>query len=244
MRLTPPLIPPAFLRFLRLLFVLATLGSAAWLAWQAFDRWLPPQHNPFKPLDLTLEPGWATGTKLDALANDLPACFAALDRAGVEYTQINRENDQPECALTDALTLDQSLTPYSSTLSMSCPLAASLHMWERHVVIPAAKSILGERIERIETYGSWSCRRVNSAATGRWSQHASGDAVDISGVTLEGGRRIMVLDTFNAETPEGEFLRTIRDGACGFFSVTLSPDYNALHADHLHFDMGLFTICS
>jgi hypothetical protein len=244
MRPTPPVVPPAFLRLLRLIFTLAVLVSAGWLAWYAVDRWLPPQHNPFKPLDLTLEPGWATGTKLDALAQDLPACFAALDRAGVAYTRIDRENDQPECALTDALTLDQSLTPYSSTLSMSCPLAASLYMWERHIVIPAAEEILDTGVERIETYGSWSCRRVNSAATGRWSEHASGDAVDIAGVTLDGGRRIMVLDAFTTDTPEGEFLRTIRDGACGIFSVTLSPDYNALHADHLHLDMGLFTICS
>ncbi|MDP1909506.1 MAG: extensin family protein, partial [Hyphomicrobium sp.] len=30
----------------------------------------------------------------------------------------------------------------------------------------------------------------------------------------------------------------VRDGACRLFSTTLSPDYNAAHADHLHFDQA------
>ena len=36
----------------------------------------------------------------------------------------------------------------------------------------------------------------------------------------------------------GAFLREVRDGACRLFPTTLSPDYNAAHADHLHLDMA------
>jgi len=79
-----------------------------------------------------------------------------LDAAGVGYTRVDRDGPQPECGLHDALTLDRSLMPYSGTLSMSCRLAASLHMWERHVVMPAAERILGQSVTRIETMGAYS----------------------------------------------------------------------------------------
>ena len=63
-------------------------------------------------------------------------------------------------------------------------------------------------------------------------------------VTLEDGSRVMIEDDFAATDPRGEFLRRVRDRACGLFSTTLSPDYNALHHNHLHLDMGAFSICS
>ncbi len=220
-----------------------TILIALW-GWWVFNWLTPPQHNPFKPLDLVAKPGLATGYKLDRLASHPEQCFALLDAAGVKYTQLDRDGAQPECGLRNALTLDQSLMPYSSTLSMSCRLAASLHVWERHVVLPAAERELGQTVERIETMGSYSCRRVNNASEGRWSQHATGDAVDISGFRLADGTKIMVKDEFGKDTSKGRFLKEVRDKGCALFSTTLSPDYNKLHADHLHFDMGFASICS
>lgn len=212
--------------------------------WWVFNLLTPPQDNPFKPLDLTLKPGLVTGFKLDSLKHDKPACFALLDEASVGYTRLDRPSENPECGIVDGLTLNQSLTPYSDTLTMSCRLAASLYMWERHVVIPAAEELLGQGVKRVETMGSYSCRRVNGASTGRWSEHAHGEAIDIAGFTLEDGSRVMVEDDFTANDKRGEFLRRVRDEACGLFSTTLSPDYNALHHNHLHLDMGFFAICS
>jgi len=218
--------------------------SLAWLGGITFYWLAPPQHNPLKPIELSTPPGVFTGFKLDRLAQNPQGCFAALDKIGVAYTRVEREGPQPGCHLRNALTLDQSLTPYSATLSMSCPLAAALYVWERHVVIPSAEKHLGSKVTRIETMGAYSCRRVNSAKTGSWSEHATGDAVDISGFSLADGRTILVKDSFGKATSEGRFLAEVRDRACNLFSATLSPDYNALHANHLHLDMGLYTICS
>jgi hypothetical protein len=226
--------------------ILMSIVSAAMLvaAWMLIDLLTPPQHNPFKPLDLRREPGIVTGFKLDGLTHDKPACFALLDQAGVKYTRFTKVSHQPECGIDNGLVLDQSLTPYSGTLTVSCRLAATLHVWERHVVIPAAREILGQDVARIETLGSYSCRRVNSASTGRWSEHARGEAVDIAGFTLADGTKVMVAEKFRDPGLHGQFLHRVRDRACGLFSATLSPDYNALHHDHLHFDMGFFGVCS
>lgn len=214
------------------------------LGWQIFNFFTPPQHNPFKPLDLTIKAGVATGYKLKSLGANKPACFALLDQAGVTYTRLDKTSDNPECGIADGLMLDKSLTSYSGTITTSCRLAASLHMWERHVVMPAAQELLGQDVKRIETMGTYQCRRVNNAKTGRWSEHANGEAIDIGGFTLDDGTRVMVEGQFNAQTREGEFLRRVRDKACELFSTTLSPDYNALHYNHLHLDMGPYTICS
>ena len=59
----------------------------------------------------------------------------------------------------------------------------------------------------------------------------------MAGFVLENGERItLVRDWDDAE--KGAFLRDVRDGACDLFSTVLSPDYNAAHADHFHFDQA------
>ena len=204
-------------------------------------RALPARHNPFAPIDLTARPGVATPVQLARLKSDREACFTALDRAGVLYTPLEDELRGEKCGLFDALTLDRTLTPYSATLQMTCAQTAAAYMWERHVVRPAAVEILDAPVARIETYGSFSCRNI--AGSRRLSQHALGNALDVSGFRLEDGRVIDVEAHWNAGGKEEKFLRKVHDGACRLFSVTLGPDYNAAHADHFHMDMGQGMIC-
>jgi hypothetical protein len=229
------------LRFIAFLLVTAIAG---WGAWLAYNRFTPPQDNPFKPLDLLLPPGLATAMKLDRLADDGAFCRQLLEAADVEYGESVRPVTNPACSLEGALRLQQSLTPYTGRLDMTCPLTAALHVWERHVARPAAEELLGSPLARIETFGSYSCRPVRGGRPGRWSEHATGNAIDIAAFVLEDGRRITVADHFGAEDAAGEFLERVREGGCRLFATTLGPDYNALHRDHFHFDMGRYSICS
>ena len=91
---------------------------------------------------------------------------------------------------------------------------------------------------QIEHLGSYSCRRLYGRGEGPWSQHATGNAIDIAGFVLADGRRISVLHDWSGSDGEAQFLHRARDGACGAFATVLSPDYNAAHRDHLHLDMG------
>jgi hypothetical protein len=68
------------------------------------------------------------------------------------YTPVDRKEKGHNCELHGALPLDQSLTPYSCTLTVSWAMTASLYVRERHVVIPAAERILTSKIVRIETF--------------------------------------------------------------------------------------------
>ena len=71
-----------------------------------------------------------------------------------------------------------------------------------------------------------------SAPSGHPSLSASGS-----------GKLVSLKQQWQGSQPEAEFLKKVRDGACDYFNVVLSPDYNADHHDHLHVDMGWYRTC-
>lgn len=134
--------------------------------------------------------------------------------------------------------------PVANLGAMNCWLAATFTAWIRNGVMPAARLYLGTELSRVETFGTYSCRNVNGAAAGRLSEHASANAVDVSGFMLADGRRLTVKRDWNSSDPAvRSFLVAIRTSACRRFKTVLSPDYNSLHADHFHLDMGRGPFC-
>jgi hypothetical protein len=75
------------------------------------------------------------------------------------------------------------------------------------------------------------------------SQHATANAIDISGFTLDGGRQISILRDWTSKGPEAAFLKEVHHRACRYFRVALGPEYNAAHKNHFHFDRGAFSRC-
>lgn len=193
-----------------------------------------PEHNPTAPLDLRDPIGMATATKLVALRDDVPECRATLQRSGVAFAALPATGEGP-CARPDRTRLsDYPLAP--SSPPVTCPVAAALEVWRTKSVEPAAREIFGTGLARIEHLGAFSCRRMYSDPSAAWSQHATANAIDVSAFVLEDGRRINILRDWDGDEAEARFLREVRDGACGVFATVLSPDYNAAHADHFHFD--------
>jgi hypothetical protein len=213
------------------LFAIAALFLAArgWLAEH-------PQHDPWAPLDLGDPPGWATQRKLAALRSDPAECRAVLERSGVAFTALPAAGEGV-CRREDRTVLDE--TPLApSAPASTCAVAAATVLWLRQSVQPAAEELLGSPVARVEHFGAFSCRRLYGRDEGPWSEHATGNALDVAGFVLEDGRRIRVAGDWTGEGDEAAFLRRARDEACGVFGTVLSPDYNAAHADHLHFDQA------
>ena len=219
----------------RVITVFVLLGLAlAGRVWLAEH----PQHNPWAPLDLRDPPGWATDSKLTGLKDDPEVCRAALERSGVAFTDLPAaEAGEPACARPDRISLDT--FPYAGRNPPStCAVAAGVEYWRRHSVAPAAEEIFGSPLARIEHFGSYSCRRLYGRDSGAWSEHATGNAIDIAAFVLEDGTRVSVLGDWDGEGDKAQFLRRVRDGACNAFGTVLSPDYNEAHADHFHFDQA------
>lgn len=225
-----------------LFFLLAAAIAFALYSWAKRH----PQDVPWTRLDLGQPIGLFTGRKLAALADDAPLCRVLLDEAGVRYTQLPTIRAQDgACGYADGVRFTAggarriSLAP--GEVGMACPVAAALSTWEWQVVQPAALRHFGVPVARIDHFGSYSCRRLYGRREGGWSEHATADAIDIAGFRLADGSRITIVGDWNDTDDDGAkaaFLRDVRDGACDLFATTLSPDYNAAHADHLHLDQA------
>ena len=219
---------------LLVLFLLAALIGYALLRGR-------PQDLPWTPLDLSAPTGLFTGRKLTALTEDFPQCRAVLAAAGVRHTALPARTDG-QCGYADGVRFAsggaRTIAYTPAGLGIACPVAAALAKWEWDVVQPAAQRLFASPVVAIDHFGSYSCRRIYGRDAGTWSEHSTADAVDIAGFRLADGTRITVARDWAGTGPKATFLRSVRNGACDLFATTLSPDYNAAHADHLHLDQA------
>jgi hypothetical protein len=169
---------------------------------------------------------------------DARICLSSLKAASVRFQSLPNQDSGGGCRTIDTVKLLDFGTDATNLGAMTCPLAANFSAWARYAVRPAAKQYLGSELIRIETMGTYSCRNIGGGRSGKLSEHARANAVDVSAFILRDGRRISVLGGWNGSQSERDFLRRIRASACKRFGTVLSPDYNAAHANHLHFDMA------
>ena len=204
-----------------------------------------PAWQPWTPLDLDGPMNAVARWKVRAMLVDGGLCRRALrgSRAGVAF--LDDAVDGPHCHIRNRVSLSSVSTAGMAPVQTRCEIAARLYLWEREVVQPAARRHFGVGVRRIEHFSSYSCRKMRTSrgGSGRWSQHATANALDIAGFVLSDGRRVSLLRDWDGDGAKAAFLRAVRDGLCHWFNVTLSPDYNRLHADHFHVDMGPFLSC-
>ena len=175
----------------------------------------------------------------DAFKSDTARqCLSSLKANDVQYTPLPNQSFGGGCQTIDTVKLMRFSIEASNLGAMTCPLAASFTAWAKHAVRPAARQYLKSDVVRIETFGTYNCRKINGARSGKLSQHAFGNAVDVAAFILKDGRRISVLKGWNGTKDERAFLRRLHESACKRFGTVLGPDYNSAHANHFHFDMG------
>ncbi|MBK5263612.1 MAG: extensin family protein [Alphaproteobacteria bacterium] len=165
-------------------------------------------------------------------------CLADLRSTGVHFSPLPDQYFGGGCQAINSVKLLDIGTPVTNLGAMTCPLASKFAGWARYGAQPAARLILGSELVRIETYGTYACRNINGNISGNLSEHAHSNAVDVAAFVLADGRRISVRDGWQGDDRARQFLRVIHDSACKRFRTVLSPDYNAAHRDHFHFDMG------
>ncbi len=170
--------------------------------------------------------------------NDARMCLSELKSQSVKFSALPNQSFGGGCRTIDTIKLMDFGTPTTNLGAMTCPLASNFAAWARHAVSPAARQYLGSDVVRIETMGTYSCRNVNGGRSGKLSQHAFGNAIDISAFVLKDGRRVSVLNGWRGDRDEQQFLRRLHQSACKRFGTVLGPDYNNAHANHFHFDMA------
>lgn len=169
---------------------------------------------------------------------DTRICLGDLKAAAIRFQSLPNQDSGGGCHTIDTIKLLDFGTDATNLGAMTCPLAASFSAWARYAARPAAKLYLGSDLVRIETMGTYSCRNIGGGRSGRLSEHAHANAVDVSAFVLRDGRRVSVLDGWSGPQAERNFLRRLHASACKRFGTVLGPNYNAAHANHLHFDMA------
>jgi hypothetical protein len=237
-------VSPQARRFAGAVGLVADLTLAAVALMMAIVAWAPPQDLPWTPLSLDAPIGLATHWKFERAAAHLDQCRQILQQAGVAF-QVEPDRRMGACDPLDTLRLtDGALTPLQPAGPlMSCPLALGYAFWTRHSLQPAAQAMFGESVVGIEHVGTFACRNIYNEVDGRRSEHAFANALDVTGFRLASGRRVTVGGDFRGVTPGGAFLHAARTGACAWFHVVLSPDYNRQHASHFHVDQGRNEVC-
>lgn len=234
----------ALIRGLAAFFVASALTFGGYLAVVHPDTPLPREWNPTQPLRISDPVTPLTGWKLNRAVASTDQCLAAL-QGYAALQPLQPLNDSAQCFIRDRVDLravgDARLAPVETR----CAIALRMAMWERHSLQPAASEFLGSSVSSIAHFGSYSCRalRTTSGPSSRMSTHATADAIDIAGFGLANGTRVRLLADWEPTGPKADFLREVRDGACKWFSLTLSPDYNRLHADHFHLQSRGWGLC-
>lgn len=215
--------------------LVASIAIAAWNYERLLDR--------YAPFEFDQPPNFLTPLHFHLMRANPERCFAALERGNIAHTRTAPYESRDGCGYSNAVLLQRSAVSYGGRVLLQCPAMAALLLWERHVVGPAGERHLGKKVTAVRSLGTYSCRNVNRSKEGRLSQHASANAIDIADFTFADGSRVTLLQDWNDTGTKGRFLREARDGACTLFGAVLSPDHNAAHRNHFHFDMGRGRLC-
>jgi hypothetical protein len=172
---------------------------------------------------------------------ELQACLAELKTLGAEFKTLDAiKGEENGCGIASPIELSSighgiKLDPPGP---MRCETALALSRWAKDMLVPAAKLSMPERkITAIANASTYVCRNRNSAENGKISEHAKGNAVDVSSIAFDKGEPLIMKPRDEDGTVEGAFQRTITTAACLFFKTVLSPGSDATHQDHLHLDV-------
>ena len=213
------------------------VGAAVQMDWR-----FPPNSLPWRPLELDQPPHWLAHWQMRQLSGDGALCRETPSRSKLVFTPLADRQGGQMCGFKDAVRSDRSPIAYNLTPAGSCALSAGLYWWQGRLQEIAQRE-MGAALTRIDQIGIYACRNVNNATSGNRSQHATANAIDIAGFRFADGRTAMVIRDHGKPTPQGRFLAAAKTSACGIFNSVLGPEYNRLHADHFHLDMGPSGIC-
>lgn len=147
------------------------------------------------------------------------------------------------CAMTDGVRLLRGATGlrWNKPPHVNARFALKLLTFET-ILQDEAQRAFAQPVRQVVQLGTYVCRDIAGTA-GSISEHASGNAIDVTALVLRDGRRVDVKRDFarggiEPRTPAGTFLASLiaRLRAERVFSVILTPDWDARHANHLHLD--------
>ncbi len=187
-------------------------------------------------------PATALVSPLPSLAAPPPAarstCGATIAKLGVEATAL-APVQEGACGIPAPVAvagLDGGAVDFTTRAILDCDMAETLATWMHDTVQPIAMQTLGRPVTGLRIAASYACRNRDGLADAKLSEHAKGNAIDISAFRVDGIGWIEVGPGWTGGGADAEFLRAVRASACGPFTTVLGPGSDSFHTDHFHLD--------
>lgn len=170
---------------------------------------------------------------------ELKACLAELTSLGAKFQPSDPIDDGNGCGIEHPVEVAEILPGTElGGATMRCKTAVTMARWLKDTVQPAMNIAMpGRKIVGIQPGSTYACRLRNGASTGKISEHARGNAIDVAAFKLDNGETMEMKPREEDSTLEGAFQRTATAGACLHFTTVLSPGSDAAHQNHLHLDI-------
>ncbi|MCO6185392.1 extensin family protein [Rhizobium sp. L1K21] len=171
---------------------------------------------------------------------ELAQCLSDLRAEGAAFKTAEQIDDGDGCGIDKPIILSEVLPGIKviPEAKLRCQTALQLSRWTKDSVLPAAKVALsGDKLTVIENASDYVCRKRNNAKTGKISEHAHGNAIDIGGFRFASGKRLDVEARDTDSTLQGAFQRAARATACLYFTTVLGPGSDDAHKTHFHIDI-------
>lgn len=199
----------------------------------------PEKQGPKLPSQQTLEEQHLTiAAESDAAHSE---CIKEMQGLGVVFEDIPRIDDGNGCGIDKPIKVKEVLpgVKIKPDAVFRCPVALALARWMKESVIPTARVAAPDQgnIIAVNQASSYICRLRNGATTGKVSEHARGNAIDIASFSFEKGKDIAVQPRREDSTLIGAFQRTVSAAGCLFFTTVLDPESDAAHETHFHLDV-------
>jgi hypothetical protein len=173
--------------------------------------------------------------------SDHAQCLKELQSFGTVFKEVPRIDDGNGCGIDKPIVVSEALPgiDLKPDATLRCPTALALAHWMKETVIPAASVAAGDQgsIKTINQASAYICRLRNSAETGKISEHARGNAIDVASFSFEKGKDIAVQPRREDSTLIGAFQRAVSAAACLYFNTVLDPESDAAHETHFHLDV-------
>jgi len=171
------------------------------------------------------------------------ACLNTLNQRHILYDKVQDWTTPEGCGIANAVRIKQSSIAWNRPSLVTCAMENTIWDYETQVVQPAAQRHFGHKVRKLWHAGTYNCRGERGGRPERLSQHSFGKAIDITGFELDDGTVVSVAHDWRDKGEKSEFLHEVAKGACGLFSVVMTPNRNAEHHDHLHLDIGPYKLC-
>lgn len=187
------------------------------------------------------EPERPPYTGPDYPPEQLRACLTELADFGVTFERTPPLSGEGACGIPDPVSV--SALPggvaVRPAVTLNCPTALAFARWASQIAIPAASVFLGAFPTEVRTGSGYACRGRNRKAGAKLSEHAFGNAVDITGLRFSNGSDWSVAPLEEGdESDAAQFQRMVREVSCGLFKTVLGPGSDGYHENHFHFDLA------